>query len=127
MGYIIENVSGTKKHPAVATMLGQPLHLDAPPFGSGAKWETMFWQNLAPDVMVQREYQSLPPRPLQWRPASVWQASTIGTLNPSQQATTSPHKAKIGTTQPDDPTHVAPDPTNSDSIEGARARASSST
>ena len=35
--FILENVPGTDKHPAIAKMLGTPLHLDAPPCGSGGK------------------------------------------------------------------------------------------
>ena len=37
MGYILENVPGIEKHPCIANMLGQPLHLDAPPCGPGAR------------------------------------------------------------------------------------------
>ena len=60
VGYILENVPGTDKHPCIVKMLGQPLHLDAPPCGSGARRETLFWQNLAPLTQIKSAYSSLP-------------------------------------------------------------------
>ena len=60
VGYILENVPGTDKHPAIAATLDVPLHLDAPPCGSGAKRETLFWQNLADPTAVQQSFDALP-------------------------------------------------------------------
>ena len=60
VGYIIENVPGTDKHPEIQAMLGSPLHLDAPPCGSGARRETLFWQNLASNDETLQAYHSLP-------------------------------------------------------------------
>ena len=59
--YIIENVPGTEKHPQVAAMLGQPIQVDAPPCGSGARRKTLFWQNLAPNDQLQKAFEALPP------------------------------------------------------------------
>ena len=60
IGYIIENVPGNDKHPAIQATLGQPLQLDAPPCGSGARRETLFWQNLANNDETLQAYRSLP-------------------------------------------------------------------
>ena len=60
VSYIIENVPGTDKHPEVRRMLGDPLWLDAPPCGSGAHRETLFWQNLAPSCSTQAAFHALP-------------------------------------------------------------------
>ena len=60
VSYIIENVPGTDKHPEVKHMLGDPVWLDAPPCGSGAHRETLFWQNLAPTGHIQDAFNALP-------------------------------------------------------------------
>ena len=44
----------------VLDMLGQPLHLDAPPCGSGARRETLFWQNVAQHERTHHAYSTLP-------------------------------------------------------------------
>ena len=59
--YIIENVPGTEKHPEIARMLGAPVKLDAPPCGSAARRQTLFWQNLAPVEEIQSKFGALPP------------------------------------------------------------------
>ena len=60
VSYVIENVPGTDKHPEVQRMLGVPVWLDAPPCGSGAHRETLFWQNLATVQHVQEAFSALP-------------------------------------------------------------------
>ena len=61
VSYVIENVPGTDKHPEVKHMLGDPvLWLDAPPCGSGAHRETLFWLNLAPTRRIQDAFNALP-------------------------------------------------------------------
>ena len=44
----------------IQEMLGHPLHLDAPPCGSGARRETLFWQNFTNDEEIQHAFYSLP-------------------------------------------------------------------
>ena len=60
VSYVIDNVPGTDKHPEVQRMLGVPVWLDAPPCGSGAHKETLFWQNLATVQHVQDAFTALP-------------------------------------------------------------------
>ena len=60
VSYIIENVPGTDKHLEIQRMVGDPVRLDAPPCGSGAHRETLFWQNLAPVRPIQEAFDALP-------------------------------------------------------------------
>ena len=63
VGYIIENVPGSDRHPAVKATLGTGTLLDAPPCGSHAKRAAIFWQNMLCPRALRRRFRALPPRP----------------------------------------------------------------
>ena len=56
VGYVIENVPGVKNFQEVLDTLGTPVLTDAPPCGSVAKRETLFWTNLCPTQTLQNRF-----------------------------------------------------------------------
>ena len=59
VGYIVENVPGVRNYPEVLATLGKPLKADAPPCGSVAKRETLFWTNMAETETLQDKFNLL--------------------------------------------------------------------
>ena len=64
VGYIIENVPGVKDFPEVLDTLGTPVLADAPPCGSLAKRETLFWTNLQPTHTLQEKFDAIKNKPV---------------------------------------------------------------
>ena len=64
VGYVIENVPGVKDFPEVLETLGTPVHADAPPCGSLAKRETLFWTNLQPTHTLQKKFNAIKDTPV---------------------------------------------------------------
>ena len=63
VGYIVENVPGTRNHPKVRDTLGEGVLLDAPPCGSHAQRKAVFWQNWVPNSRLSQAYRNLGPGP----------------------------------------------------------------
>ena len=63
VGYIIENVPGTDRHPAVRATLGTGTTLDAPACGSHARREAIFWQNFMCPRALRHNFRLLPQGP----------------------------------------------------------------
>ena len=64
VGYVIENVPGVKDFPEVLETLGAPVLADAPPCGSLAKRETLFWTNLQPTQTLQEKFNAIKHTPV---------------------------------------------------------------
>ena len=85
VGYIIENVPGTDKHPAIQAMLGTPLHLDAPPgppAGQAPDAKPSFGRISPTMPKRSRPTTPSPPPAPESNHAFVWRASPNGTHSP---------------------------------------------
>ena len=63
VGFIVENVPGVKNFPEVLETLGPPVLTDAPPCGSVAKRETLFWTNLTDITNLQQKFDMIQTKP----------------------------------------------------------------